>query len=56
MVKCRNCGWEGEQEECIKGYVRGAIPDDIEPTISCPVCGNEDLVTLIDSDEPPENM
>ena len=46
QLQCRDCGWRGLEEECIKKY-RGTPGDwDAEPYPTCPKCGSENLAEL----------
>lgn len=44
-LQCEDCGWMGDQTECIKTYNQ-VPPDDVEPALECPKCGSQNLIPL----------
>ena len=46
-LKCENCTWIGEEEDCPKYYRGNPLEEgDVEPYLVCPICGNENLIPL----------
>ena len=45
LLECKDCGWRGEQIECDKNY-EPAYDGDVEPKLSCPKCGSDELYEL----------
>jgi len=46
LLKCEDCGWCGQGEECIKEY-RGTLGGwDVEAVPMCPKCNSKNLIEL----------
>ena len=39
LVKCEECGWEGPEKQCCRGY--GGFRN--LPLLVCPQCGSRDM-------------
>jgi len=44
VIKCEDCGWQGETREAVHTYHDDGTGEDVEPVDECPVCGSENLL------------
>lgn len=49
-LQCKDCGWVGAQEDCIRYYIGmfGIDEGDVELCLECPECGSDSLIDTLD--------